>query len=139
MLIGISQFLLSEWLWSVTNGEYHTPINIFVMIGITIFILRQKTVPSVLLAVSASIFSFLLFTGIIKFLNIDYVPEHDDAYIVKDLLWRCMHLGFIYSILQMFYLSILRVFFTFNMRPLIWMVWVSNIITAWLMYRVLLG
>ena len=139
MLVGISQFLLSEWLWSVTSGGYHTPINIFVMIGITIFILRQKTVPSVLLAVSANVFSFLLLTGIIKLLNIDYVPEHDDVYVVKDLLWRCVHLGFIYSILQTLYLAILRVFFTFNMRPLIWMVWVSNLITAWLMYRVLLG
>jgi hypothetical protein len=139
MLVAISQFLLSEWLWSITSGGYHTPINIFVMIGITIFILRQKTVPSVLLAVSANIFSFLLFTGIIKLLNIDYVPEHDDVYVVKDLLWRCVHLGFIYSMLQMLYLAILRVFFTFNMRPLIWMVWVSNLITAWIMYRVLLG
>lgn len=139
MLTGISQFLLSEWLWSVTKGNYHTPINIFVMIGITIFILRQKTVPSVLLAVSANIFSFFLFTGIIKFLNIDYVPEHDDVYIVKDLLWRCVHLGFIYSMLQTFYLALLRLFFTFNMRPLIWMIWVSNLITAWIMYRVLLG
>jgi hypothetical protein len=139
MITAISQFLLSEWLWSVTSGGYHTPINIFVMIGITIFILRQNTVPSVLLAVSANIFSFLLLTGIIKLLNIDYVPEHDDVYVVKDLLWRCVHLGFIYSILQTLYLSILRVFFTFNMRPLIWMVWVSNLITAWLMYRVLLG
>lgn len=139
MLTGISQFLLSEGLWSLTSGGYHTPINIFVMIGITIFILRKKTVPSVLLAVSASIFSFLFFIGIIKFLSIDYVPEHDDVYVVKDLLWRCLHLGFIYSILQMLYLAILRFFFTFNMRPLIWMVWVSNIITAWLMYRVLLA
>lgn len=139
MLTAISQFLLSEWLWSMTSGGYHMPINIFVMIGITIFILRQKTVPSVLLAVSANVFSFLLFTGIIKLLNIDYVPEHDHVYVVKDLLWRCVHLGFIYSTLQMLYLAILRVFFTFNMRPLIWMVWVSNVITAWFMYRVLLG
>lgn len=139
MLTAISQFFLSEWLWSVTNGGYHMQINIFVMIGITIFILRQKTVPSVLLAVSANLFSFLLYTGIIYVLNIDYVHEHDQGYVIKDLLWRCVYLGFIYSILQWVYVVGLRTFFTFNIRPLIWMVWISNIITAWIMYRVLLG
>lgn len=138
MLTAISQFFLSECLWSVTSG-YHAPINIFVMIGISIFILRQKTVPSVLLAVSANVFSFVLFATVIYYLNIEYVPEHDNVYIVKDLLWRCMYLGFIYSTLQSIYVLGLRAFFIFNARPLITMIWASNIITAWVMYRVLLG
>src|SRR5208282_2265551 len=103
MLTAISQFFLSEWLWSVTRGGYHTPINIFVMIGVCIFVLRQKTVPSVLLAVSANLFSFILFALLIRYLNIEYVAEHDNVYIVKDLLRSCMYLGLIYAVLQSLY------------------------------------
>jgi len=139
MLTAISHLFLSEWLWSVTSGGYHAPISMFVMIGVSIFIMRRKTVPSVLLAVSASVFSFFVFAAIIYYLNIEYIPEHDNVYVVKDLLWRCMYLGFTYSILQSLYIMGLRIFFIFNVRPLITMVWASNVITAWIMYRVLLG
>ena len=64
MLTAISHFFLSELLWSMTRGGYHTPINIFVMIGICIFIFRQRTIPAVLLSVTVNLFSFLTFTGI---------------------------------------------------------------------------
>jgi hypothetical protein len=138
MLTSVSHFFLSEWLWSVTRGGYHAPINIFVMIGVCIFILRQKTVPSVLLAVSANLFSFLLFTGVIYSFNIDYVPGHDDIYVVKGLLATCIALGAIYSVLQTVYLLGLRMLFSMNLSPLIMMIWASNFITAWIMYRALL-
>lgn len=138
MLTSVSHFFLSEWLWSVTRGGYHAPINIFVMIGVCIFILRQKTVPSVLLAVSANLFSFFLFTGIVYYFNIDYIPGHDDTYVVKGLLLSCMYLGAIYAALQTVYLFGLRMLFSMNLPPLILMVWASNFITAFIMYRALL-
>lgn len=137
MLTTMSHFLLSEWLWSVTRGGYHTPINIFVMIGVCIFILRQKTVPSVLLAVSASLFSFFLFTGIIYYLNPEYIHEHDQTYIIKGLMASCLYLGAIYAALQTVYLFLLSLMFSMNLQRLVGAIWASNLITAWIMYRVL--
>ena len=137
MLTAISQFFLSEWLWAFTRGGYHAPINIFVMIALCIFILRQKTVPAVLLSVSANLFAFFVFMGIGYFLKVDFVPEHDNTYVIQSLLVSCFSLGVIYATLQTLYIMLLRTMFSMNVPPLIIMAWISNIITAWIMFRAL--
>ena len=98
MLTSLSHYFLSEWLWSLTLGLYHMPINIFIMIGLSIFILRQRTVPAVLLSVSANLFSFLIFIAIGYVLHIDYVPEHDDIYVITNMALGCGALGIIYAV-----------------------------------------
>ncbi len=137
MLTSLSHYFLSEWLWSLTLGLYHMPINIFIMIGLSIFILRQRTVPAVLLSVSANLFSFLIFIAIGYVLHIDYVPEHDDIYVITNMALGCGALGIIYAVLQTLYVQGLRWYYELSFRGSIIMIWVSNLVTAFIMYRVL--
>lgn len=137
MLTAISHFFLSEWLWSVTRGAYHMPINIFVMIAWCIFVRREKTIPSVLLSVSANLFSFFIFTGIVYFFKVDYIPGHDEIYVITSVLSSCMYLGVIYATLQSIFFFMVRRFYTFNLISTLIAAYVSNLITAWIMYRVL--
>lgn len=142
MQVAASQFFLSEWLWSVTHGGYHTPINIFVMITLFLFVLRYRTVPSVLLSLSANLFSFFAFTGlvysiIIYGLEIEYIPEQDEIYVVKSLMFTCLYLGLIYAVLQSLFFTALSWFYTLDLKPVIIITFVSNAITAWIMYTLL--
>jgi hypothetical protein len=98
---------------------------------------RQKTVPAVLLSVSANLVSFFVFMGIGYFLKVDFIPEHDDVYVIQSILVSCFSLGVIYATLQTLYIMLLRTMFSMNVPPLIIMAWISNIITAWIMFRAL--
>lgn len=142
MQAAVSHFFLSEWLWSITHGGYHTPINMFVMIALFLFVLRYRTVPSVLLSVSANLFSFFAFTGlfwaiIVRTLDLEYIPDQDEVYVVKNLLFSCLYLGLIYAVLQSLFFYVVNWFYTLELKSIFIITFLSNIITAWIMYTVL--
>ena len=75
-----ADFFLSEWLWSITWGLYHVPINIFVMLFIFKRYTKANVVRAMVAAFCANIFSLSVFTAfvvgvLVKFVGIEYVVE----------------------------------------------------------------
>ncbi|GEM_PF-1204449 len=136
----LADFLLSEWLWNVTWGWYHVPINIFVMLFLLKVFGRLKIMPAVLFSVFSQIFSFALFSLIVIFgsiygFGLKFVPY--DCYVTQTMhpLLICFSLGLIYFVLQSFSFVLTNVFYKINLRLVILIALVSNMISALLVYR----
>jgi hypothetical protein len=63
-------FFLSEWLWSITWGLYHIPINSAILFLLLKLCFRGSTIFMGLLAVAAQIVSFLLLTLFVVLVSI---------------------------------------------------------------------
>ena len=84
MLSFFADFFLSEWLWSVTRGMYHIPINIFIMFLLTKLTVHYGSRSTLALTVSANIFGLVAFTVlvgsiIIFVVGLNYLPS-ESAY-----------------------------------------------------------
>ena len=80
LLAVLGQLLLSEWIWSVTWGAYHVPLNIVLMIFLFKFFTRISIVPAVLIAFFSQLFSFIIYWvlivgGLIFFAHIELIAH----------------------------------------------------------------
>jgi hypothetical protein len=138
----VIDFFISTWLWAITWGIYHVPVNIFVMFFLLKFVGKFKIVPSVLLAFFSKIFAVtsysLIVFLIVKIFGLKFIPEInvDNAQAINILL-ACISVGIIYSILQSLFFFIINKFYSINLRITILISFVSNIATALFIYRFL--
>jgi len=138
----IELFFLNTWLWSRTWGIYHMPTNILVMLALLKFVGRFKLVPSVLLAVFSKVFSSALYTVIVFLLvfvvKIQFVPTEslNNSESINVLL-ACICLGLVYAALQSIFFLMVNKFYALNVRVTTLIAFVSNIISALLVYRFL--
>ena len=136
----IEYFFLNTWLWGMTWGIYHIPINMLVMLVLLKFVGRLKIVPSVLLAFFSKVFASALYTLIVFFLvfvvKLQFVPKIDlvDSDSINVLL-ACICLGIVYSVFQALFFLMVNKFYALNIRLTTLIAFVSNIITALLVYR----
>lgn len=135
-----SHFLLSEWLWSVTWGWYHLPVNVFVMIFLLKFFGYMRIMPAVLIAFFSQIFSFLVLTLIvflvpIYLLGLEFVTY--DCYVVQTMnpLAISLYLGAIYFAFHILFFVLVNLFYSLNIRLLTLIALVGNGVTALLVYR----
>lgn len=130
----LNNFLLSEWLWSITWGIYHIPVTIILMTFLFKTCLRMKLKRAFLFSASAQISSGLLLTSfvagfLIYFLKIQYSPEPNQ---MPNQFLVCIYLGLIYTILQAIFFTILSFFYTFPLRRALWLTLISNMLGAWI-------
>ena len=138
----IEYFLLNSWLWSMTWGIYHIPINILVMMLLLKFIARMKIIPSILMSFFAKVFSTVLYTLIILFLvfvvKLKFVfPDIYQGYTQINSLLACISLGVIYSFLQIIFFWIVSRFYVINVGFMVMISFASNIVSALLVYNFL--
>jgi len=136
----IEFFLLNSWLWSMTWGFYHIPVNILVMILLLKFVARMNIIPSILIAFFAKVFSTVLYTLIILFLvfvvKLQFIfPVNYPSYIKVNSLLACISLATIYSVLQIFFFWVLSKFYMLNIGFMTMIAFVSNVISALLVYN----
>ena len=135
-----ANFLLSEWLWSVTWGWYHVPVNIFMMICLLKLFGRMRIVPSIIISVLCQFFSFLLLTLVvflvpIYLLNVQFVSHDCYANEIFNPLFICLFLGAIYFVLHVLFFALTNLAYTINMRLVVLIAFVANVLSALLCYK----
>lgn len=135
-----ANFLLSEWLWNVTWGWYHIPVNVFMMLFLLKFFGRMRIMPAVLCSVFSQVFSFFLFSAVviagpIYLMGIQFVPY--DCYTQEAMhpIFSCLFLGVIYFVFHTLFFVMVSWFFKINVRQMILISLVANLLTALLVYR----
>jgi len=135
-----ADFMLSEWLWNVTWGWYHIPVNTFMMLFLLKFFGRMRIMPAVLLSVFSQLFSFFMFSAIViagpmYLLGLTFVPY--DCYAQQALhpIFSCLFLGGIYFLFQILFFVLVNLSYKINLRLVILISLVSNLVTALLVYR----
>lgn len=135
-----ANFLLSQWLWNVTWGWYHIPVNIFVMMILLKFFGYLRIMPAVLLAFFSQIFSFIVLTAVVLLgpvfcMGLQF--QFYDCYAVQALnpLTISLSLGALYFVFQVLFFVIVNAFYSLNLRLLTLIALVGNFITALLVYR----
>ena len=139
-LTSAADFLLSEWLWNVTWGWYHVPVNLFMMLFLLKFFGRLRIMPAVLLSVFSQIFSFLMFSASViiwpmYILGIKFVPYDCYAHEAAHPLLICLSLGAIYFVFHILFFMLVSPFYKLNMRLLVLIALVGNGLSAFLVYR----
>ena len=142
MIVKVVDFFISTWVWSVTWGIYHIPLNIIVMLIFLKFVGKFKIVPSVLLSFFSKVFAVLFYALIVFFLvfsfGLKFSPEtNTDNVQFVNVLLACISVGIIYSAFQSLFFIVVNKFYSMNLRDTILISFVSNIITALLIYRFL--
>jgi len=135
-----ADFLLSEWLWNVTWGWYHIPVNTFMMLFLLKFFGRMRIMPSVLLSVFSQLFSFLLLSlivvvGPMYLLGLTFTPY--DCYVQQAMhpIFSSLFLGAIYFLFQIIFFVLVNLSYKLNLRLVILISLVSNLLSALIVYR----
>ena len=138
----IAYFFLDTWLWGMTWGLYHIPVNIIVMLLLLKFVGKIKFMPSILMAVFSKLFASILYATLILFLV--YViklpvvqPTSFDAAVHINVLLASISLGIMYSAFQSLFFIVLNKFYPVDTRFTTMIVLVSNTITALIIYKFL--
>ncbi|MFC1845568.1 hypothetical protein ACFLX2_00395 [Candidatus Dependentiae bacterium] len=139
-LTSAADFILSEWLWNVTWGWYHIPVNIFVLLFLLKFFGGVRIVPAVLISVFSQIFSFFFFSAIVVVgpmyaFGLKFVPYDCYAHTPTHPLVICFSLGGIYFILHLAFFAIVNTFYAINLKLMTLIAIVANILSALLVYR----
>lgn len=135
-----ADFLLSEWLWNITWGWYHIPVNVFMMLFLLKFFGRMRIMPAVLCSVFSQVFSFvgfsaLVLAGPIYLLGLEFVPYDCYTHELMHPLLICLSLGAIYFVFHALFFALFSRFLKINMRLAILISLVANGLTALLVYN----
>lgn len=141
MLEHMGAFLIDQWLWNVTWDWYHIPLSIFLLAVFFKFFLRLNVIASVLIAVSSTISSFIVYTffavgGLIYLFNFNYQEALQGKAVVADSLHACMYVGMIYTLLQAVFFVVLNKYYSIKLPKMIVAAFIANMIAAVLVYLV---
>ena len=132
MMYTWAQFILSEWIWSVTWDMYHIPFNIIVMILLFKFFLRIDMVRAVCMAMFSQFFAFLLFSlCALMAMNLIGVGGGPESYtVVPKPLYATLLLGLVYAVLQIIFFACTRLRYQVAFSTLVALVIISNNLTV---------
>lgn len=142
MLSSISYFLLSQWLWNITWGIYHIPLNIFFMYVLLCITHHAPRLHLFLLTFSANIFSFIVYSafvvGVLIFgCGIQYFPHQCPVMSSITRLQASLFMGVIYSIIQSgFFLFVPRKYSIYWVHALGFAI-LSNLLAGMMVYKML--
>lgn len=135
----LGDFFLSEWIWSITWGLSHIPINMIVMFILTKLTLRIRNISLFFLLALAHIFAIVMFTafvvGIMIFIiGLNYLPSESAYSESYNPFIACIALGLIYAFLQSIFFVMVNKRFTINMRSMVAIAVMSNLASAQIVY-----
>ena len=144
ILTHMGDFLLGQWLWSVTWDWYHIPINIVLMCLAFNWILRLTIIPSAFLAILANLYAFIVYFalvvgGLMYLLNFSYDPYTASPYTASDPLHACIYLGLIYTILQATFFLLIQTRYKINIPVTLALTLICNVLTAFIVCYVVEG
>lgn len=139
MFVMLSDFFLSEWIWSITWGMYHIPINIVVMFILAKLNLRVSNIPLLMMIIGAHVFGIVVFSacvlGLLGFsLGINYLPTENAYDQTYNVLNASLALGSIYGVFHSMFFVLLSYHYELPLRYLVVITILSNLISAQLVY-----
>lgn len=141
MITYITNFLLTEWIWSFTKGISHVPLNFLLLFMLFKLWDHMSWLKAFVLSVLLSIGSFLFFFMFVNIvlvwgLAIPFVLPEDTYSGSYNILNTSLVLAIIYSLLQITGLSIAHQWTRFNLWRAYLCVICANLITALLVYKI---
>lgn len=136
----ITNFIIDEWLYSVSHGVYHVPIAIFAMLFLFKFFLRMRLIPAVFITLIVNVGSMLLFSACAML--VAHISVYDYAHSPHELahpLLISLGLAFIYSVLQCIFFFIISRYYTLKLSSVIAVDFLSNIFAAICVYLIPAG
>jgi len=132
----IASFILDEWLYSISWGAYHVPINIFIMLFLFKCVMGLRMIPAVFLSLFSNITAMVVFAlfamSVAHFVNIvGYAHTTQDLYHPFVI---ALGLGIIYTSLQSLLFFIISRKYAFKLRFAITVAFLSNLLTALCVY-----
>lgn len=133
----MGELLVSEWLWSVTFGFYHLPINIFIMIFFFKFFMGMRIIPAVLLSFFSNIFSWIILSlfvlGVPVYLfKIGF--DTSTTQTLSSIMAVSLVLGGLYALVQSLMFVVLDKRMNFDIHRAIAVALMSNGLTALMSY-----
>lgn len=127
-----AQFILSEWIWSVTWDMYHIPFNIIVMLLLLKFFFRIDMVQAVCMAIFSQLFAFFIFSvcsfGAMYLIGVGGSPE--SYTVVPRPLYATLLLGMLYSVFQVMFFAWRHSLYKVSLPMLAALVIISNNLTV---------
>lgn len=141
MFKNVTDFLLGQWLWSITWDWYHVPVAIIIMFLLFKLVLRLNIIPAVLMSLGANLYSFVFFTIfsytiLYNFLNLPFAPEISE-FAATEPLRACIYLGLIYTVIQASFFGLVRLWFKIPYALIMSMALLSHLITAFIIHGLL--
>lgn len=139
MMVFFGDFFLSEWIWSITWGMYHIPINIIIMFILAKMLIRINSIPLFIMTLLAHVFGLLVFTGlvagiIISTIGFNYLPA-DTAYLeTYNVFAACVFLGIIYAILQSIFFALISKRYDVAIGSMTIISFLSNMVSALIVF-----
>ena len=137
----IASFILDEWLYSISWGVYHVPINIFIMLFLFKGVMGLRMIPAVFLSLFSNITAMVVFAlfamSVAHFVDIiSYARTPQELYNPFAIAFG---LGVIYATLQSLLFFIISCKYTFKLRFAITVAFLSNLLTALCVYSLPVG
>ncbi len=139
--MAIASFILDEWLYSISWGAYHIPINIFIMLFLFKCVMGLRMIPAVFLSLFSNITAMVVFAlfamSVAHFIDIvSYAHTPQELY---NPFAIAIGLGIIYATLQSLLFFIISRKYTFKLRQAIIVAFLSNMVTALCVYSLPVG
>lgn len=139
MFLAAGNFMLSEWIWSITWGIGHIPINIILMYLLGKFVIRVNSSYLFLLTVLSQIFAIVAFSAIVVgvivcIIGMNHLPSESALDEKYNVFFASMAIGIIYALLQSLFFYLLSKRFTINVTAMTIIAFLSNITAAQIMY-----
>jgi len=102
----VGNFLLSEWLWSVTFAWSYAGLNLVTSIIAVRYIVGVKLIRACVLAILANSFSWFMYWMIIGYVMVHYLQwwaMSRDTAMILDPLWANGYLALIHTCLQLLF------------------------------------
>lgn len=132
----LNQWLLAEWIWSMTWGLYHVPLATVCMMLLFRWYVKLSLKRSVVLSIAASFCAMVVYTLYVPVLLIFVFGTTTDW--VAEPLPAALYLGIIYGFLQSCFFWVFSCWSPLNLRPILLVIAISNFIAAFVIYKVTL-
>lgn len=139
MMVYVGDFFLTEWIWSITWGMYHIPINLVIMFFLTKMLVKINNISLFIMTLLAHVFSLLVFTGlvagiIISTIGLNYLPSDNAAVETYNVFAACIFLGVIYAFLQSIFFVLVSKRYDINAATMTLIAFLSNLVSAQMVY-----
>ncbi|MDZ4130303.1 MAG: hypothetical protein U1E02_39975 [Hydrogenophaga sp.] len=132
----LNQWLLAEWLWSMTWGFYHVPLATLSMVFLFHFYMKMSVRVATWQAIKASFFALVVYTLYVPVFLIYWLGLATDW--VADPMPASLYLGFIYGALQSSFFWLQSTWSPINMRRVLVVVALSNFAAALVIFKLAL-
>lgn len=140
MLHVVSYFLLNQWLWTITWGIYHIPLNIFFMYVLLRISSNEGKLHLLLLTIGANVFSAFIYSafvvGVLVFgCGMQYLPNQCPVMSLLTRLHASLSMGVMYAVIQSsFFLLIPRKYSLYWLQVLGFAI-LSNVLAGFMVYK----